>query len=103
VYKAGNFGTTIDELGWRQNNGNRSNQESKFDFLLATCQCLVKIDEAQQKIKIVCQPPANEFSPSPGTTLQRNSGGGGGMGKKDSARWIPGWSPTPVLTPPGVA
>jgi len=39
-------------LGWRQDNGNRSNQESKFDFL-ATRQCLVKIDEGQQKIKIV--------------------------------------------------
>ncbi len=23
--------------------------------------------------------------------------------KKDTARWIPGWSPTPVLTPPGAA
>jgi len=33
-------------LGWRQDNGNRSNQESKFDFL-ATRQCLVKIDEGQ--------------------------------------------------------
>jgi len=31
--------------GWRQDNGNRSNQESKFDFL-ATPQCLVKINEA---------------------------------------------------------
>jgi len=30
-------------IGWRQDNGNRSNQESKFDFL-ATHQCLVKID-----------------------------------------------------------
>jgi len=39
-------------LGWRQDNGNRSNQESKFDFL-AIRQCLVKIDEGQQKIKIV--------------------------------------------------
>jgi len=39
-------------LGWRQDNGNWSNQESKFDFL-ATRQCLVKIDEGQQKIKIV--------------------------------------------------
>jgi len=37
---------------WRQDNGNRSNQESKFDFL-ATRQQLVKIDEGQQKIKIV--------------------------------------------------
>jgi len=44
----------IDEgLGWRQDNGNGSNQESKFDFL-ATHQCLVEIDEGQQKIKIVC-------------------------------------------------
>jgi len=32
--------------------GNWSNQESKFDFL-ATHQCLEKIDEGQQKIKIV--------------------------------------------------
>jgi len=40
------------QLGRRQDNGNRSNQESKFDFL-ATHQCLVKIDEVQQKIKIV--------------------------------------------------
>jgi len=39
-------------VGWRQDNGNGSNQESKFDFL-ATHQCLVKIDEGQQKIKIV--------------------------------------------------
>jgi len=39
-------------LGWRQDNGNGSNQESKFDFL-ATHQCLVEIDEGQQKIKIV--------------------------------------------------
>jgi len=39
-------------LGRRQDNGNMSNQESKFDFL-ATPQCLVKIDEGQQKIKIV--------------------------------------------------
>jgi hypothetical protein len=30
-------------VGWRQDNGNRSNQEAKFDFL-ATCQCVVKID-----------------------------------------------------------
>jgi len=39
-------------VGWRQDNGNRSNQESKFDFL-ATHHCLVKIEEGQQKIKIV--------------------------------------------------
>jgi len=38
-------------IGWRQGNGNMSNQESKFDFL-ATHQCLVKIDK-EQKIKIV--------------------------------------------------
>jgi len=31
-------------LGWLQDNGNRANQESEFDFL-ATRQCLVKIDE----------------------------------------------------------
>jgi hypothetical protein len=36
-------------LGWRQDNENRSNQESKFDFL-ATHQCLVQIDEGQQKM-----------------------------------------------------
>jgi len=43
----------IDEvLGWCQDNGNMSNQESKFDFL-ATHQRLVKIYEGQQKIKIV--------------------------------------------------
>jgi len=39
-------------LGWCQDNGNRPNQESKFD-LLATRQQLGKIDEGQQKIKIV--------------------------------------------------
>jgi len=39
-------------VGWCQDNGNRSNEQSKFDFL-ATHQCLVKIDEGQQKIKIV--------------------------------------------------
>jgi len=42
----------VGKIGWRQDNGNRSNQESKFDFL-ATWQCLVKIDKGQQKIKIV--------------------------------------------------
>jgi len=36
-------------LGWRPRNGNRSNQQSKFDFL-ATRQCLVKIAEEQQNI-----------------------------------------------------
>jgi len=40
------------QLGWRQDNGNRSNQESKFDFQ-ATRQQLGKIDRGQQKIKIV--------------------------------------------------
>jgi len=30
-----------EELGWRQDNGNRSNQKSKFDFL-ATRQCLTR-------------------------------------------------------------
>jgi len=39
-------------VGWCQDNGNRSNQESKLDFL-ATRECLVKIDEGYQKIKIV--------------------------------------------------
>jgi len=43
---------TRQQLGWRQDNGNRSNQESKFDFL-ATRQQLAKIDRGQQKIKIV--------------------------------------------------
>jgi len=33
----------VDDAGWCQDNGNRSNQESKFDFL-ATVQCLVKIE-----------------------------------------------------------
>jgi len=43
----------IDEgLGWRQDNGNRTNQESKFDFL-ATRSQLGKIEGGQQKIKIV--------------------------------------------------
>jgi len=37
---------------WCQDNRNRSNQESKFDFL-ATRQQLGKIDGGQQKIKIV--------------------------------------------------
>jgi len=40
------------KLGWRQDNGNRSNQKSKSDFW-PTRQCLAKIDEGQQKIKIV--------------------------------------------------
>jgi len=47
-------------LRWRQDNGNRSNQESKFDFL-ATHQCLVKIDEGlgwcQEREKIDWQEP----------------------------------------------
>jgi len=55
------------KLRWCQDNRNRSNQESKFDFL-ATRECLVRIDEGQQKIKIVCTQiyglPANHFSPS---------------------------------------
>jgi hypothetical protein len=34
-------------LGWRQDIGNWSNQESKFDFL-ATRQCLVKINKGQK-------------------------------------------------------
>jgi len=82
-------------VGWRQDNGNGSNQESRIDFL-ATRQCLVKIDEGQQKIKIdegqqkkknrphqmtnnpvnlivVYGVPANQFSPSAGTTLARES------------------------------
>jgi len=39
-------------IGWCQDNGNRANQESKFDFV-ATRQCLMKIEEGQQKIKII--------------------------------------------------
>jgi len=35
-------------LGWRQDIGNWSNQESKFDFL-ATRQCLVKIKVASSQ------------------------------------------------------
>jgi len=59
-----------------QDNGNRSNQESKFDFL-ATLQLEKIDDEGQQKIKNrPHQPtnrlPANQFSPSPGTTLLSN-------------------------------
>jgi len=64
-------------VGWRQDNRNRSNQESKFDFL-ATRQQLRKIGDGQQKIKIVRQiyeVPANQFSPSPGTTLIGQSTG----------------------------
>jgi len=59
------------KLVWRQDNRNRSNQESKFDFV-ATHQ-LRKIDGGQQKIKIVrTNLPANQFSPSAGTTLLKN-------------------------------
>jgi len=54
-------------VGWRQDNGNRSNQESKFDFL-ATHHCLVKIDEEQQKIKIVL--------PTPQVSLNNNNNNG---------------------------
>jgi len=43
---------SYEGVGWCQDNGNRSNQESKFEFL-ATRKCLEKIDEGQQKIKIV--------------------------------------------------
>jgi len=69
-------------VGWRQDNGNRSNQESKFDFL-ATRQSmrLVKIfvippQFLPSKIKIVSttdnqiyEVTANQFSPSADTTL----------------------------------
>jgi len=79
------------QLGWRQDNGNRSNQESKFDFLTSHL-CLVKIDKGQQKRKIVLPTdnqiyplPANHFSPSAGTTLvaspKKVSEGGG-------AEWV---------------
>jgi len=40
------------KIGGRQDIGNRSNQESKFDFL-STRQGLVKMDEGHEKIKIV--------------------------------------------------
>jgi len=63
VARKSNFDSELDQfplswhhprllLGRRQDNRNRPNQESKFDFL-ATHQCLVKIGEGQQKIKIV--------------------------------------------------
>jgi len=42
----------VSTLRWCQDNRNRSNQESKFDFL-ATRQQLGKIDGGQQKIKII--------------------------------------------------
>jgi len=58
-----------------QDNRNRSNQKSKFDFL-AIRQQLGKIDGGQQKLKLsaptdnqIYAVPANQFSPSPGTTL----------------------------------
>jgi len=50
VLRADYFPSPI--LGWCQDNGNGSNQESKFDFL-ATHQCLVKNGVGQQKIKII--------------------------------------------------
>jgi len=75
--KAGDLRLRL-RLRWCQDNRNRSNQESKFDFL-ATRQQLEKIDGGQQKLKVVGprQPtdnqiyavPANQFSPSAGTTL----------------------------------
>jgi len=46
-------GFSLPYIGLCQENGNWSNQESKFDFV-STCQRLVKIDKGQQKIKIVC-------------------------------------------------
>jgi len=46
------FLATRQQLRWCQDNRNRSNQESKFDFL-ATRQKLGKIDGEQQKLKIV--------------------------------------------------
>jgi len=59
-------------LGWRQDNGNRTNQESKFDFL-ATRQQLVKIEGGQKSSaptnNQIYGVPANQFSPSAGTTL----------------------------------
>jgi len=89
-------------IGWRQDNGNWSNQELKFDFL-ATRQCLVKIDKKIKSsapadnqiygllpinfLPLLAPPyaptdnqiygvPANQFSPSAGTTLitHQNSG-----------------------------
>jgi len=53
------------ELGWRQDNGPRSNQESKFDFL-----ALVEIDKKSAPTdNQIYWVPANQFSPSAGTTL----------------------------------
>jgi len=48
-------------LGWRQDNGNWSNQESKFDFL-ATRQCLVKIDRGTTKNKNRPHQPTIKFT-----------------------------------------
>jgi len=58
------FGTalTLDRrVGWRQGNGNRTNQKSKFDFL-ATHRSLVKIDEGQQKNKNRPHQPIIKFT-----------------------------------------
>jgi len=48
-------------LGWRQDKRNRSNQESKFDFL-ATHQCLAKIDEGTTKNKNRPRQPTIKFT-----------------------------------------
>jgi len=50
-----------EKIGWCQDNGNRPNQESNFDFL-ATRQCLVKIGEGQQKIKNRPHQPTIKFT-----------------------------------------
>jgi len=55
-------GSRLEQL----DNRNRSNQESKFDFL-ATRQCLVKIDEGKSSAPTgnqIYEVPANQFSPS---------------------------------------
>jgi len=48
-------------VGWRQDNGNRSNQKSKFDFL-ATRQRLVKIDGFEGSVPRVAVTSPNGHS-----------------------------------------
>jgi len=55
-------------LGWHQNNGNRSNQESKFDFL-ATCEKWQKRKLSAPTNNQIYGVPANQISPSAGTSL----------------------------------
>jgi len=56
--------TDLQSCTLRQNNGNRSDQESKFDFG-ANC---VKIENHPTDNQIY-EVSANQFSPSAGTTL----------------------------------